>query len=131
MTNSISIILKPGGLAELDLTSKVQGFHAVVQNALVNLLTDKDIDVIYPDRGTRLLETGLNSNIYNFQSASHACNFAAADTLFFSREYEQAESQDKLDQIQIIPSSLTLEKLDAEVGFSAIDGRQISFPIRS
>ena len=131
MTNSISIILKPGGLAELDLTTKVGGFHAVVQNALVNLLTDQGVDVIYPGRGTDLLRTGLNSNIYNFQSASHACNFAASDTLFFSREHEQAEAKDKLDQIRILPSALSAERLDAEVGFASIDGRQMSFPIRS
>jgi hypothetical protein len=129
MTEGIAIVFQKEGYIALALGQRVQGFKAVIQNAMVNLLTDAGTDLIYADRGTTLFFRALNAGIFNYRSASHACNFAASDTLFFSREHEEADADDKLNTVGLEPALLNFNRLDATVGFVSIDGRSASFQL--
>ncbi len=131
MTEGIAIVFQAGGQISLVLDERVQGFRSVVQNALVNLLTDDGTDMLYAKRGTELFRSALNSSIFNYRSASHACNFAASATLFFSREHEVADAADKLNRLGLDPVYLNTSRLDANAGFESIDGRTASFPINT
>jgi hypothetical protein len=129
MNSSIEINFQPGGRLALVTDGRVEGFKAVVQNALVNMLTENGTDMLFPTRGTNLFKKALAGGIFNYRSASHACNFAAVDTLFFSREFETADTADKLNRVDLEPSAFSLGSLDARAGFTSIDGRTMSFAV--
>lgn len=129
MNHSIEIAFQPGGGLALNLSGTVEGFKAVVQNALVNLLTESGSDQLFTDRGTTLFYRALGGGIFNYRTATHACNFAAVDTLFFSREYETADTADKLNRLDLEPSGLSFARLDALAGFESVDGRTMSFAV--
>lgn len=131
MNRSLAIAFKPGGAIALSLAEEVKGFQCTVQNALVNLLTDEGSDMIFPTRGTGLFKSALNSAIFNFRSASHVCNFAASETLFFGREHEVAVSGHKMSRINLDPVFLNLSRMDVQAGFLSIDGENISFKIEN
>lgn len=127
MTKSLTLRFDAGGEMTLIPDQQVTGMEAVVQNVMVNLLTDSGSDVLFEDRGTDLFRTALNGGIFNFRSASHACNFAAVDALFFSREYEMADPDDKLTDIVVEPSYLSVNGMEAQLSFEAVNGRKMSF----
>jgi hypothetical protein len=129
MNKSLEIIFEPGGEIRLELDRAVEGFSATAQNALVNLITDKGRDKIFPDRGTNLLQAALATGLSNRRAASHQANFAAADTLFFSRENELAPPEDKLARVSLVPSKLNLRVLELQATFVSVDNRVLSFPI--
>lgn len=127
MTQSIALKFEAGGGMRLMPDLKVSGMEAVVQNALVNLTTDAETDTLFPERGTVLFRSALSGGIFNFRSASHACNFAAVDTLFFSREHEVADAADKLAELVVDPSYLDVNRLDVQVSFESVGGQKMSF----
>lgn len=127
MTKSLTLRFDAGGEMTLITDQQVSGMEAVVQNAMVNLLTDAGTDSLFPARGTELFRTALSGGVFNFRSASHACNFAAVDTLFFSREYEVADAGDKLAEIVVEPSYLSVNRMEAQLSFESVDGRKMSF----
>lgn len=129
MNKSIALEFQKEGAVALLLGASVSGFQAVVQNALVNLLTDAGSDLLFATRGTRLFKTALAGGIFNTRSASHACNFAAANTLFFSREYEISETPDKLQDVSMRPISVGINQMDASVSFSSVGGLSISIEL--
>ncbi len=129
MNKSIEINFMPGGRLALVTDGQVEGFKAVVQNALVNMLTENGSDMLFATRGTKLFNNALSGGIFNYRSASHACNFAAIDTLFFSREFETADTADKLSRVDLEPSAFSLGSLDARAGFTSVDGRTMSFAV--
>lgn len=127
MKKSLAIRFDKGGVVTLVTDQQADGMNAVVQNVLINLLTDSASDTLFPERGTDLFKAALSGGVFNFRSASHSCNFAASDSLYFSREYETADSGDKLADIVIDPVFLSVNSLDAQISFEAVDGRKMSF----
>lgn len=127
MNSSIAIQFLPGGAIELVPDTVVSGFAAVAQSALMNLLTDSQTDILFEDRGTSLFIQAVSGGVYDLRSASHLCNFAASETLFFSREHETADTDDKLAAVQLAPVLVGLQRMDIQAGFQAVDGRTISY----
>lgn len=123
---SLLLEFRADGSAAL-LPEEAGGFHATVQNALVNLLTEAGSDKVFAERGTNLLRSVAGGAVYNYASACHAANFAAADTLFFSRESDKALQQDRLDDLKLVPDISA--GLSYEVSFVAPDGRVLGRPV--
>ena len=129
MSKSVAIKFLPGGGAQLDFQTEVSGFLNEVQGALVNVLQDTGKDKLFGNRGTRLFRTALDGGIFNIRSASHVANFAAVDTLFFSREHSTANAENKLKEIILNPTAITLGSLEVEAGFVSIAGQTASFNV--
>lgn len=80
----------------------VTDLECIQQNALVNIGTSKGSDAIFPDKGTDLFKAAVGGVIYDIQSAQHAANFAALDTVTFLRDHEYAsQSQSTLETLQL------------------------------
>lgn len=131
MTRSTELTFHPDGLVSLDVNKEVSGALAVCQNALVNLLEIQGQDAIFPERGTDLLERALGGSILDRRTADHAGNFAASDTLFFSRQWEAADTGDKLDKIFLNATIAGAGNLRVESTFVTVDGRVFSFPLNA
>lgn len=130
MNKSISLSFELDGSVRI-LDEAVEGARLVIQSALVNLLTPRNMDELYPDRGTGILDAALAGLISGFQSAQHEANFAASDVLYFSRAHETADTADKLEQVLFTPSQLTLGALDMQAAFRMIDGRNFSYRVQT
>ncbi len=117
------------GTIRINPAGSAEGFALVVQNALVNLISDQGDDTLFPDRGTNLLKGGLSGSIVDRVSAEHQAAFASSDTLFFSREQENADSPDKLVDVRLAVQKHTFLQLDLAATFISIDGRVMSYPI--
>ena len=131
MTSSPEITFRSDGLVSLDLNKGVSGALAVCQNALVNLLEIQGRDALFPLRGVDLLDRALSGAILDRRTADHAGNFAASDTLFFGRQWEVADTPDKLDKVFLSATISSASTLRVECTFVTIDGRVFSFPITS
>lgn len=128
MASGIVISFLPDGGAEL-LPQVVSGLQATVQNALVNILTPAGTDLLFSNRGTALFKTAISGGIFNPRSAAHAANFAASDTLFFSREYDVADTADQLREISLQPTFTGVDSLNVESGFLSLGGVRMSYPL--
>lgn len=129
MNRSLELIFAADGTVQLNLEGTVQGFAAVVQNALVNLLTDRDRDPWFPERGTYLLQRAVASGLGDRRSAAHQANFAASSTLFFSRETELADRDDQIADLRLEPTNLNLLVLELQASFTAVNASVLSFPV--
>lgn len=129
MNASLELTFAPGGGLLLNTSSRVEGMRAVVQNALVNLLTDLSSDPVFPRKGTELMRQAFSGQIFDSRSAEHSASFAASDTLFFGREHDVAEAKDKIKEIFLVPKFPEALKLNLEATFVSIDDRRLSFPI--
>jgi len=109
----------------------VVGARAVVQSALVNLLTEADDDMVYPDRGTTILEAALSGRASSDRGAQHEANFAASDLLFFSREHDRNDPLDQLDTVVLNANLVGGGILDLEASFVTQSGENLSYPLRS
>lgn len=99
--------------------SKVSGFDATIQNALVNIGTRAGTDRIYPGKGTSILDRAVEGKIVGFNAANHESQLAALDTLFFSREYETSDVNEiKLGSVAMAPLSYDGNKLRIEASFT-------------
>lgn len=97
----LKLQLSDTGVVEL-VPEVVEGVECIKQNALVNLLTAVGSDRVYPDRGTRLFAAGTQGIIHDVRSAQHEANFAALDTLTFSRLHEYASQlNDTIENLQL------------------------------
>lgn len=84
----IRIDFDAAGGATLNFEKPVEAFASSVQNGMVNLGQKKGSSHAFPDKGTDLVGAGLRGLLINSVEASHYSNFAALDTVFFSRQYE-------------------------------------------
>lgn len=127
MTSSLAIKFIPGGQISLALDEKAEGFQAVCQSSLINLLTDAHTDTVFDTRGTDLFASALQGGVFDLRSAAHVCGFAASETLFFSREYDVADTVDRLNAVQLTPVFVGMQRMDVQVGFESIDRRTMSY----
>lgn len=120
----IRIIFSEDGI-RFDFDNPVKDFECTAQNALVNIGTRKGSDPMFPERGTDLLKTALSGAIVDLNSAAHASNLAAVDTLFFSRTWEQAGNTERMAKVQLDPLSIQDRCLQLDAVFTSTDGNQI------
>ena len=99
----------------MDFSSKVSGFDADVQNAMVNLGTDIGSDALMKDRGTRLLKDAVQGRMANLQWANNMANFAAMKTLVFSQKYDLANNATGLQTLQLKASVFNLNRLQFQI----------------
>ena len=111
--------------ASLDLSSLVEDFDCVVQNAMVCIATAAGSDAIYPGKGTNLLKQALSGAVVDVRSAGHASNFAAVDTLFFSRSNDYSDSTEKLAKAELQPVSMSQESLQLTAQFTSTAGKVV------
>lgn len=131
MNRSLALKFQSGGELSIVTDEVVEGFRLVCQSALLNLLSEAGRDPIYSDRGTDLFSRALSGSVFDLRSASHECNFAASETLHFSRYVETADEADCLNAVQLKPVFVGLQRMDAEVGFESLDGRTFSYFLQS
>lgn len=103
--NGIRINFSADG-PRFDFTSTVRQFDSTVQNALVNVGTDRGSDPIFSDRGTDLKLDGAQGRMATKIWANHSANFAALRTLAFVQQNEMETNSWKLQSF-----SLRCEKL--------------------
>jgi hypothetical protein len=104
-------------------TAAVVGFEATVQNALVNLGTRQGTDPLYPERGTTLQKDASAGKLVELNSAQHASNFAASDTLFFLRDFDAVGDPDAISELKLAPANSDQKSLLLEATFLSADGR--------
>jgi len=98
--------------AVIDFEKEVNGFEAVNQDALVNLGTQKGSDKSDKARGSSLEALTLKSSaIVSLQTAQHAVNIASAETSSYNYETDDYTETDKLLNIELKPTVLSLEGL--------------------
>jgi hypothetical protein len=105
-------------------TDRVQGFDAVVQNAMVNIATRQGTDPLYEERGTNLQLDASAGRLIDLNSAAHSSNFAALDTLAFSKATE-ADDPSGLSQVTLAPAQFSGGALSLEAKFQSIDGKSV------
>ena len=90
-------------------------FDTTVQNALVNLGTRMGSDWIYSDRGTDLQAQGARGQMLDPQWATHSANFAALETVAFSRSTAQTTDEARLQQMNLQVAYLRADTLGLAV----------------
>lgn len=125
MKRGLSITFLDSGEFRLS-EGAVEGLGATVQNAMINMLTSLEKDPLWSDRGTRLPDIAGISIPGDDRSTSHVANFAAANTLLFSRKHDRADSADQLEEIILTPVSRDFQTLTLSAYFRSQGGE--TFP---
>lgn len=125
MSASLNIIFTDAGEILLG-DERVEGAPAAIQNVLVNILTAAGSDPVFPERGTDFTRDMLSGAAVDIRSATHVGNFAASDSLFFSRSYDTASGNDALAEIVLTPDPDS--SIDFEASFRTADNRVFSYP---
>lgn len=94
----------------------VKDFEATVQNALVNVGTDRGSDGLFSGRGTDLKIDGAQGRMATKIWANHSANFAALRTLSFSQQNDDANNTWKLQAF-----TLRCEKLVQTTAVLAVE----------
>lgn len=102
-----------------DFSSPVHDFGCIMQNALVNIATGQGSDSVYPTKGTVLYKQAVSGVIVDTNSAVHASNFAAVDTLFFSAQQKLATDAETMSAVTIAPVSLKNGRLSTTIQFTS------------
>jgi hypothetical protein len=110
---------------------ELSGSRTVVQNALVNLLSDFETDLTFPDRGTEIMEAAVQSGVGGIRGAQHEANYAANRILFFSRTYDRADAENRLENVELKARVVGGGLLDLEAGFLTESGENLSYPIQT
>jgi len=100
----------------------------MMRSVLLNLISDRGTDIIFPDRGTDLGSGGLRNLISDLASAGAASKFAALDTLFFIRSTTVVDEGDRPSEIVLRPNSVTGDTLTMRISCLTSDGRTLSYP---
>ncbi len=109
-------------------SASVSGFQCVVQNALVNIGTRQGTDPVYDTRGTNLQKDAAYGRLIDLNSAQHSSNFAALDTLSFSRDTEGGDPSG-LAQVNLAPAEFSGNGLSLEAKFLSIDGKSVGITV--
>ncbi len=127
--SATEILFHTDGSIELLPDSLVVDFKSTVQRSLVNCLITEGSDKIFPRRGVDLFVRAVGGSLLNSRAAQHAGNYASSDTLFFGRENDLIDAPFKLEFMQLIVNSLTIDLLELNASFVSVGGERISFPI--
>ena len=121
---SLKLIFAEKG-AVFDFSSTVEGFENDVQVAMVNIATTKESDPIFPDKGTDLLKEAIAGRLINIRNAEHFANFAALDTLFLLRQFEDVANENRLVKVTLKPVEFSAGKLTLDAQFVSASGETI------
>lgn len=100
----------------------VSGKSSISQNALLNIAQTAGSDKAYPDKGTRMLMVAARNGLPTPNRAQHEANFAAVDTLFFSRASDPEDTPDSLAMCRLALSAFELQRITLDAQFVFIDG---------
>lgn len=110
----IRISFDEGG-PKFNFGSVVKDFDATVQNALVNVGTDRGSDPVFADRGTDLKIDGAQGRMATLIWANHSSNYAALRTLSFVQQNDHPNNTWKLQSL-----TLRCEKLVQSTAILAV-----------
>lgn len=69
--------------ARINWAGTREGAEHDLQAAVVNAVTWRGSDKVFPTRGTMLQRAALSGRLFSLNEARHAANFAAAETIQF------------------------------------------------
>jgi len=104
------------GGPRFNFDAPVKDFEATVQNALVNVGTNRGSDGLFEDRGTDLKIDGAQGRMATQIWANHSANFAALRTLSFSQQNDDPNNAWKLQSF-----TLRCEKLVQTTAVLAVE----------
>lgn len=91
--------------SSFDFSTYTTGFETVVQNALIDTMTDVGSDKVYPERGTNIQNNAWRA-ILNKDNIIHILNFAALDvSSFINQEIINGlsdEDKNKLNSTSVV-----------------------------
>jgi hypothetical protein len=108
-----------------DFTDTVQDFDTTVQNALVNLGTMINSDLLYPDRGTYLMLDAVQGRMVNLQWANNSANFAAIKTIVFSQNNDLVGNPFILQTLTLTANVYNINQLTLNVSAVCVDGTTV------
>ena len=84
-------IILDGINSTISFNEIVEDKNLYAQKALINMVTENGSDMIFPDRGTKMLAESISGKVYNRTGIVHVGNFAALDTMYFIRSTDPAD----------------------------------------
>ena len=118
---SSRIFFGPTG-PRFDFTRVLIGFDCTVQNALVNLGTDRGTDRVYPSRGTDLKVDAAVGRMVNLTWANHTANFAALRTLEFIQQTDNQTNAFKLQDFKLISTGFSGQRIKLNAQATSVIG---------
>lgn len=82
-----------GDASTIKLNETVDDKNLYEQKVLINLVTARGSDRVFPSRGTKLLADSIYGRVYSKTGAAHVGNFAALDTIYFIRSTDPKDIQ--------------------------------------
>lgn len=126
---SIRIDFKASGCS-LVLDETVEGFEAVAQNGMVNIVTAQGSDPGFPKRGTTLLVDALQGRMASLLASRHASELAAIDTLFFLRESDApGTTEERAESVGLQPLGYDGTELELNAYFEGTNGTKVGYEI--
>lgn len=104
----IKIKFNRGSDTRLVLNEAVEGKSLFQQKYLINTVTSKNSDPIFPERGTDLLKILISGAIVDAEQAIHTGNFASTDTEYFCTYEEHSDAYESTSYVD----SYALEPVD-------------------
>jgi hypothetical protein len=92
---------KDSGKVSINFRTSIDDFDSTIQNAVVNVVTEKNSDSTYSKRGTSLKKDLLSGGMLT-NNMYHICNFSAADTTTFTNV--TSTSLEKIATLRLVPS---------------------------
>lgn len=111
--------------AVFDLTSYTKDFDCTIQNALVNVGTDRNSDPWFAERGTDLRIDGAHGRMATAAWANQSANFAALRTLSFSQNTEVDNNFFKLQKFTLRCQTIKLDTVELFVRAVSTTGQAV------
>ena len=108
-----------------DLEQFTLNFASTVQNALVNVGTRVGSDPIFAERGTGILDAAVKGALISSVWATHYANFAALETLSFSRTTDDDYNLFKLQKFTLESTGLVDQHVALNASAISTDGQMI------
>ena len=122
---AIRIKFDDGG-PSFDTVNVVKDFDTTVQNAVVNVGTDRGSDPWFSNRGTDLKMDGAAGRMATTTWANHSANFAALRTLAFSQATEAENNPFKLQDFTLRCESIRLTTAVLNILAVSVDGQVVA-----
>ncbi|MCQ2172157.1 MAG: hypothetical protein MJZ17_05335 [Bacteroidales bacterium] len=125
----LAIRFNGDGDTVFDFDRMVEGKAAEEQRFLINVATSRNTVDLYEDKGTEMMEMALSGAVSDYNTAAHAGNFAALDTLLFIgavSDDERMNSDDYVAEASISPMEYSLGALHYTVQLTFNDGTSTS-----
>lgn len=112
--------------ATLSLNEIVEDFNAINQDALVNLGTLPGTDKVNTERGSNLENLTIRgSSVFNLNSAVHAANISATETVDYIQNTEDILETEELLVMNLQPINFSINGLKINAQTISSNGEQI------